>query len=115
MPEWILVDRSAVVAERLVGAIWQYQQEHPGVKLAVHLAKRLTPAARRLAGFADLVFVEDEPVKTTAQVCHLGAEAVDAGDGGGKLGNGAGGHDDAPDDFFYDGGDGAGGLKPGRR
>ena len=79
VPEWILVDRSAVVAERLVGAIWQYQQEHPGVKLAVHLAKRLTPAARRLAGFADLVFVEDEPVKTTAQVCHLGRKRLTLG------------------------------------
>lgn len=70
-PEWILVDRSAVVTERLVGVIWQYKQEHTGVKLAVHLAKRLTPAARRLAGFADLVFVEEEEVKTKARICRL--------------------------------------------
>ena len=85
VPEWILVDRSAVVAERLVGAIWQYQQEHPEVKLAVYLSKQLSPAARRLAGCADLVFVEDELeelrhgtswLRQGAAICHLGRQRL---------------------------------------
>ena len=89
VPEWILVDRSAVVAERLVGAIWQYQQEHPEVKLAVYLSKQLSPAARRLAGCADLVFVEDELEELRrgtgwlcqgAAICHLGRQRLRLGE-----------------------------------
>ena len=89
VPEWILVDRSAVVAERLVGAIWQYQQEHPEVKLAVYLSKQLSPAARRLAGCADLVFVEDAPeelrhgtswLRQGAAICHLGRQRLRLGE-----------------------------------
>lgn len=89
VPEWILVDRSAVVAERLVGAIWQYQQEHPEVKLAVYLSKQLSPAARRLAGCADLVFVEDELeelrhgtswLRQGAAICHLGRQRLRLGE-----------------------------------
>ena len=89
VPEWILVDRSAVVAERLVGAIWQYQQEHPEVKLAVYLSKQLSPAARRLAGCADLVFVEDKLeelrhgtswLRQGAAICHLGRQRLRLGE-----------------------------------
>lgn len=87
-PEWILVDRSANVAERLVGAIWKYKQEHPKTKLAVYLTRELSPAQQRLAGFADLWFVEADKnqfLKTTyatklknnsVQVCYLDAQKL---------------------------------------
>lgn len=60
-PEWILVDRSALISPRLVDEIQNFLKFSPATKLAVHAEKYQTPAGQRLAKMADLLFLEDEP------------------------------------------------------
>lgn len=60
-PEWILVDRSAVVTQQLVSEIKNYHKFSPSTKIAVHAEKHPTPAGQVLAEMADLLFIEDEP------------------------------------------------------
>ncbi len=60
-PEWILIDRSTNVSERLVDELKNFLKFSNGTKLAVHVAKQQTPTDQRLAKMADILFVEDEP------------------------------------------------------
>lgn len=60
-PEWILVDRSANISNRLVDELKNFLKFSPTTKLAVHAEKRMTPAGQRLMQMADLLFMEDEP------------------------------------------------------
>ncbi len=60
-PEWILIDRSTNVSERLVDELKNFLKFSGGTKLAVHIAKQQTPVDQRLAEMADILFVEDEP------------------------------------------------------
>lgn len=60
-PEWILIDRSTNVSERLVDELKNFLKFSGGTKLAVHAAKQQTPVDQRLAEMADILFVEDEP------------------------------------------------------
>lgn len=60
-PEWILVDRSTSVSDRLVDELKNFLKFSNGTKLAVHIEKRTTPAGQRLAEMADILFVEEEP------------------------------------------------------
>lgn len=60
-PEWILIDRSTNVSERLVDELKNFLKFSSGTKLAVHVAKQQTPVSQRLAEMADILFVEDEP------------------------------------------------------
>ncbi len=60
-PEWILVDRSAMISERLVDELKNFRKFSPTTKLAVYLTKNISPLMERLAEMADLLFVENEP------------------------------------------------------
>lgn len=60
-PEWILVDRSTSVSDRLVDELKNFLKFSNGTKLAVHIEKRTTPAGQRLAEMADILFIEEEP------------------------------------------------------
>lgn len=60
-PEWILVDRSTNVSDRLVDELKNFLKFSHGTKLAVHIEKHTTPAGQKLADMADILFVEDEP------------------------------------------------------
>ncbi len=94
-PEWILVDRSANISMRLVDELKNFLKFSHGTKLAVHAEKNKTPAGRRLAEMADILFVEDEPpVRTeekivdkieldkpnTQLVCHISPRKIALGD-----------------------------------
>lgn len=61
MPEWILVDRSAIISAKLVDELKNFLKFSPRTKLAVHAEKKMTPDGERLAEMADLLFREDEP------------------------------------------------------
>jgi len=61
IPEWILVDRSAFVSERLVDEIKNFRKFSPTTKLAVYIGRDKSPLGKRLAEMADLLFVEEEP------------------------------------------------------
>lgn len=61
IPEWILVDRSTFVSERLVDEIKNFRKFSPTTKLAVHAERNKSPLGERLAEMADLLFVEEEP------------------------------------------------------
>lgn len=60
-PEWLLIDRSATISARLVDEVKNFIKFSPATKIAVHVEKQMTPDGRRLAGMADILFVEDEP------------------------------------------------------
>ncbi len=60
-PEWILVDRSAIISPRLVDELKNFLKFSPATKLAVHAEKYQTPSGKLLAEMADLLFLEDEP------------------------------------------------------
>lgn len=61
IPEWILVDRSTFISERLVDEIKNFRKFSPTTKLAVHAERDKSPLGQRLAEMADLLFVEEEP------------------------------------------------------
>lgn len=61
LPEWILVDRSTFISERLVDEIKNFRKFSPSTKLAVHAERNKSPIGERLAEMADLLFVEEEP------------------------------------------------------
>lgn len=61
IPEWILVDRSAYISERLVDEIKNFRKFSPSTKLAVHGERDKSPLGQRLAEMADLLFIEEEP------------------------------------------------------
>jgi len=94
-PEWILVDRSAKVSMRLVDELNNFLKFSHGTKLAVHAEKQGTPAGRRLAEMADILFVEDEPPvrveekvvdkieldkPNTQLVCHISPRKISLSD-----------------------------------
>lgn len=60
-PEWILIDRSAMISERLVDEIKNFRKFSPTTKLAVYTNKNTSPLMERLMEMADLLFVENEP------------------------------------------------------
>lgn len=60
-PEWLLIDRSTTVTQKLVEEIKNFLKFAQGTKLAVHAEKQTTPAGRTLAEMADLLFLEAEP------------------------------------------------------
>lgn len=60
-PEWILVDRSANISNRLVDELKNFLKFSPTTKLAIHAEKHTTPAGQRLMQMADILFLEDEP------------------------------------------------------
>ncbi len=60
-PEWILVDRSTFISERLVDEIKNFRKFSPTTKLAVHCGRNKSPLDQRLAEMADLLFIEEEP------------------------------------------------------
>lgn len=70
-PEWILVDRSTNVSNRLIDELKNFLKFSPTTKLAVHAEKHTTPAGQKLQHMADLLFLEDEPP------IHTGEEIVD--------------------------------------
>lgn len=70
-PEWILVDRSALISTKLVDELKNFLKFSPATKLAVHAEKHMSPAGQRLAEMADILFIEDEPAM------HPAAEIVD--------------------------------------
>lgn len=61
IPEWILVDRSTFISERLIDEIKNFRKFSPTTKLAVHAERDKSPLGQRLAEMADLLFVEEEP------------------------------------------------------
>lgn len=61
IPEWILVDRSTFISERLVDEIKNFRKFSPTTKLAVHAERDKSPLGQSLAEMADLLFVEEEP------------------------------------------------------
>lgn len=61
IPEWILVDRSTFISERLVDEIKNFRKFSPTTKLAVHAERDKSPLGQRLAEMADLLFIEEEP------------------------------------------------------
>ncbi len=60
-PEWILVDRSAKISQRLVNELKNFLKFSPATKLAVHAEKYATPSGKILREMADVLFLEDEP------------------------------------------------------
>lgn len=70
-PEWILIDRSANISNRLVDELKNFLKFSPTTKLAVHAEKRTTPAGQKLMQMADILFLEDEPP------VHTNEEIVD--------------------------------------
>ncbi len=64
-PEWILVDRSTNVSDRLVDELKNFLKFSHGTKLAVHVERHTTPAGQKLSDMADVLFVEDEPIVHT--------------------------------------------------
>ncbi len=62
IPEWILVDRSTFISERLVDEIKNFRKFSPTTKLAVHAERDKSPLGQRLAEMADLLFIEEEPL-----------------------------------------------------
>lgn len=94
-PEWILVDRSTAISARLVDGIKNFMKFSPTTKLAVHVEKHLSPVGQKLAGMADILFVENEPPvhdeekivdkievdKPNSQlVCHISPRKITLGD-----------------------------------
>ena len=94
-PEWILIDRSTNVSERLVDELKNFLKFSGGTKLAVHVAKHQTPVDQRLAEMADILFVEDEPPVHTEEkivdkieldqphtqlVCHISPRKIVLGE-----------------------------------
>lgn len=94
-PEWILIDRSTNVSERLVDELKNFLKFSGGTKLAVHTAKRQTPTDQKLAKMADILFVEDEPPvhveekivdkieidqPNTQLVCHISPRKIALGE-----------------------------------
>lgn len=90
-PEWILVDRSTIISERLVDEIKNFRKFSPTTKLAVHAERSKSPLSERLAEMADLIFVEEEPPVHTDEkivdkvdlgkkdeklVCHITPEKI---------------------------------------
>lgn len=68
-PEWILVDRSTNISNRLVDELKNFLKFSPTTKLAVHAEKRTTPAGQKLTQMADILFLEEEPpVHTTEEI-----------------------------------------------
>ena len=58
------VDRSTVISNKLVDELNNFLKFSHGTKLAVHAEKKNTPAGKRLAEMADILFVEEEPSST---------------------------------------------------
>lgn len=94
-PEWILVDRSTNVSEKLVDEIKNFIKFSPATKLAVHAEKKMTPVGQRLADMADVLFLEDEPAVHTEEkivdkteldqpntqlVCHISPRKISLGE-----------------------------------
>ena len=94
-PEWILVDRSTVISNKLVDELNNFLKFSHGTKLAVHAEKKNTPAGKRLAEMADILFVEEEPPvhveekivdvievdkPNTQLVCHITPRKLSLGD-----------------------------------
>ena len=94
-PDWLLVDRSTSLSERLVDEIANFLKFSGNTKLAVHLPKTDSPEARRLATMADILFLEDEPPihheekivdqieldrPNTQLVCHISPRKIIFGD-----------------------------------
>ncbi len=94
-PEWLFVDRSTTVSPRLVDEIANFLKFAHGTKLAVHTAKKSSPAEQRLAEMADVLFLEEEPLlrgkdeivdkieadkPNTQLVCHLTPRKIYFGD-----------------------------------
>ncbi len=61
VPEWIFVDRSATITMKLVDELENFLKFARATKLAVHIEKRTSPAGRKLADMADILFLEEEP------------------------------------------------------
>ncbi len=93
-PEWILVDRSTNVSNRLVDELKNFLKFSHGTKLAVHSEKHTTPAGQKLIEMADVLFIEDEaPVHreekivdkievdqpNTQLVCHISPRKLSLG------------------------------------
>ena len=94
-PEWILVDRSTNVSEKLVDEVKNFIKFSPATKLAVHAEKKMTAAGQRLAEMADVLFLEDEPAVHTEEkivdkveldqpntqlVCHISPRKISLGE-----------------------------------
>lgn len=94
-PEWILVDRSTNVSEKLVDEVKNFLKFSPATKLAVHAEKKMTPVGQRLADMADILFLEDEPAIHTEEkivdkmeldqpntqlVCHISPRKISLGE-----------------------------------
>ena len=94
-PEWILIDRSTNVSDRLVDELKNFLKFSGGTKLAVHIAKQHTPVDQKLAQLADILFVEDEPPvhveekivdkveldkPNTQLVCHISPRKITLGE-----------------------------------
>ena len=95
MPEWILVDRSAIISTKLIDELKNFLKFSPKTKLAVHAEKKLSPDGERLAEMADLLFCEDEPPihkeekiidkievdqPNTQLVCHISPRKLSLGE-----------------------------------
>lgn len=94
-PDWLLVDRSTNISERLVDEIANFLKFSGGTKLAVHIPKANNPETKRLAEMADILFLEDEPPvhreekivdqveldkPNTQLVCHISPRKIIFGD-----------------------------------
>lgn len=94
-PEWILIDRSTNISERLVDELKNFLKFSGGTKLAVHAEKHQTPVGQRLAEMADILFLEDEPPVHTEEkivdkieldkpntqlVCHISPRKIALGE-----------------------------------
>ncbi len=90
------VDRSTVILNKLVDELNNFLKFSHGTKLAVvHAEKKNTPAGKRLAEMADILFVEEEPPvhveekivdvievdkPNTQLVCHITPRKLSLGD-----------------------------------
>lgn len=84
-PEWVFVDRSANISDKLVEEVANFLKFARNTKLAVHISKIKSPAEQRLVNLADLVFKEEltkdtpkfyakkaeEKAKTGQVVCYI--------------------------------------------
>lgn len=92
-PEWVFVDRSANVSDKLVEEVANFLKFARNTKLAVHVSRIKTPAEQKLVNLADLVFKEEaaktdtqfyakkasEPAKTGQVVCYLTENRIQFG------------------------------------
>ena len=79
-PDWIFVDRSAVLNDNVAAKIKKYLQKNPA-KLVIYAPKEMTETAKILVNEADLVFAENDAIGTLShgEICVVGDDFISMG------------------------------------